>query len=93
MIHPTLKMLRFLPFKSLESRVVKWAQNPIVLFAKLRSPFQNQIVLFAKLRKSQFHKLRKLRKLRNRNRDICENYEFLFLQTFCLNKSAGIRTK
>ena len=93
MIHPTLKMLRFLPFKSLESRVVKWAQNPIVLFAKLRSPFQNQIVLFAKLRKSQFHKLRKLRKLRNRNCDFCENCEFLFSQTFCLNKSAGIRTK
>ena len=59
-------------------RVVKWAQNPIVLFAKLRSPFQNQIVLFAKLRKSQFHKLRKLRKLRNRNCDFCENCEFLF---------------
>ena len=31
-------------------RVVKWAQNPIVLFVKLRKP--------------QFHELRKLRKLR-----------------------------
>ena len=49
------------------SRVVKRAQNLIVLFAKLRSPFQNQIFLFAKLRKPQFHKLRNLRKLRIRH--------------------------
>ena len=86
-------LFRIFCIPSKQIRVVKWAQNPIVLFAKLRSPFQNQIVLFAKLRKSQFHKLRKLRKLRNRNCDFCENCEFLFSQTFCLNKSAGIRTK
>ena len=37
-------------------RVVKWTQNPIVLFAKLRSPLQNQIVLFAKVAKiANFH--------------------------------------
>ena len=31
-------------------RVVKWAENQIVLFAKLRTSFQIQIVLVAKLR-------------------------------------------
>ena len=31
-------------------RVVKWAENQIVLVAKLRSPFQIQIALVAELR-------------------------------------------
>ena len=38
--------MRDYPREMIKARVVKWAQNPIVLFAKLRKP--------------QFHKLRKL---------------------------------
>ena len=60
------------------TRVVKWAQNPIVLFAKLRKP--------------QFHKLRKLRKLRIAICVFCEIASFYFA-IFYLNESAGIRTK
>ena len=41
-----------------QARVIKWAQNPIVLFAKLRSPFQDQIVFeFAKTTISQIAKI------------------------------------
>ena len=48
--------------KTNSARVVKRAQNPIVLFAKLRKP--------------QFHKLRKLRKFRIAIYVFCENSEF-----------------
>ena len=48
--------------KTNSARVVKRAQNPIVLFAKLRKP--------------QFPKLRKLRKFRIAIYVFCENSEF-----------------
>ena len=42
---------------NLASRVVKWAENQIVLVAKLRTPFQIQIALVAKLRSNFQNKI------------------------------------
>ena len=66
------------------NRVVKWAENQIVLVAKLRSPFQIQIALVAKLR-SHFQNQIAIAKLRLRKvaklqlRKVAKNCHFLIL--------------
>ena len=52
--------------------------KPNWVICEIATPPKNQIGLFAKLRKSQFHKLRKLRKLRIAICESRENCEYLF---------------
>ena len=52
--------------------------KPNWVICEIAIPPKNQIGLFAKLRESQFHKLRKLRKLRIAICESRENCEYLF---------------
>ena len=65
----------------MQIRVVKWAENQIVLVAKLRTPFKIQIVLVAKLRSLFLNQIAIAKNCEIAIAKSCEKlrkYEFLF---------------